>query len=56
LQYTWSAVYKVDEEKSWERVGEENTHLAILIRLANVEERASATFVVFTTYNGVHHT
>jgi hypothetical protein len=39
-----------------EKTREMETHLAILVRLANVEERASAALVLFTAYDRVHRT
>ena len=33
-----------------------DTNLAVFVRFANVEERASAALVLFTTHDGVHRT
>lgn len=33
-----------------------NTNLAVFVRIANFEERASAAFVLFTAHDGVHRT
>jgi hypothetical protein len=35
---------------------ERNTDLAVLVRFADIENRASAALVLFTAYDGVHHT
>ena len=35
---------------------ERNTNLAVFVRFANVEERASAALVLFTAHDGVHRT
>jgi hypothetical protein len=43
----------------WKRVkerSERNTNLAVFVRFANVEERASAALVLFTAHDGVHRT
>jgi hypothetical protein len=44
------------EEKKGKNDKERNTDLAILVRFANVEERASAALVLFTAYDRMHRT
>lgn len=62
LQYTWRAVYILGKERvrgKGKRVKERsemNTNLAVFVRFANVEERASAALVLFTAHDGVHRT
>jgi hypothetical protein len=63
LQYTWRAVYVLGKRERVRGKGkrvkersERNTNLAVFVRFANVEERASAALVFFTAHDGVHRT